>query len=381
MFCVNRVLSARMSERWIVRVEGKEYGPADLSALREWKEEGRVLSTNEARLAGEENWIRAGEIPDLFAEASPQAPPVQVPSDVPSPPGLFQICFDSVALYIRGFFPFLGLTLLVLVPSVVAQVTGLLLDDSRSTDLNARSVLAAGFTFCMLLLTLAAWPLYIAGIQILTAELALGRRLRFFALLNSAVKFWPRVAVLCLLVYLAFLFWTLVPMSVIFLIALAGPSSLSFFLVLMIGAIQVWIVSRLFINFLFWQQTAVLDERDVAGALRESKSLARSGQDLPWFKRPLWQGVLISSLWFLFVLALNLPTLVPAMRGYWHVVTTTQDPQVLVHTMASLPKSHGIDRLTFALGLLESMLRPLLGIAFVLIFFAARARAEGGESA
>ena len=369
-----------MSETWIVRVEGRDYGPADLAALREWKEEGRVLSLNEARLADGENWVRAGEIPGLFADVPPEPPPVQTHSDAAPPPGIFQICFDSIALYIRGFFPFLGLTLLVLVPSVIAQVTGLLLDDSKTTDLDARTVLAAGFTFCMLMLTLAAWPLYLAGIQIMTAELALGRRLRFFALLNSAVKFWPRVAMLCLLVYLTFAFWTLIPMGGILLIALGGPSSLSFFLVLMIGAIQVWIVGRLFVNFLFWQQTAVLDERDVAGALRESKSLARSGADLPWYKRPLWQGVVVSSLWFLFVLGLNLPTLVPAMRGYWHVVTTTQDPQILMQTMSSLPKSHGIDRLTFALGLLEAMLRPLLGIAFVLIFFAARARVEGSES-
>jgi hypothetical protein len=370
-----------MSEKWIVRVEGREYGPADLTALREWKMEGRILSTNEVRPADNTNWMRAGEIAGLFSELPPEPPPVQVHSDKTPPPGLFRICFDSVALYIRGFFPFLGLTLLVVIPSVVARVTSLLLDESRSTDLDARTVLAAGFTFCMLLLSLGAWPLYIAGIQILTAELALGRRLSFFALLNSAVKFWPRVAVLCLVVYLAFVFWTLVPMGVILLIVLAGPSSLSFFLVLLIGAIQIWIVSRLFINFLFWQQTAVLDERDVPGALRESSSLARSGQDLPWFKRPLWQGVLVSSLWFLFVLALNLPSLVPAMREYWHIATTTQDPKVLVQAMSALPKTHGIDRLTFALGLVESMLRPLLGIAFVLIFFAARSRVDGSESA
>jgi hypothetical protein len=260
------------------------------------------------------------------------------------------------------------------VPSVLAHVTGAVLEDAHAVDLDVRTLLAAGFTFCMLLLTLAAWPIYLAGIQILTGELAVGRRLRFFDLLNRALRFWPRVATLCLFVYLAFAFWTVLPMGVIILIAMGGPSTLSLFLVLAVGTIQVWVVGRLFINFLFWQQSAVLDECDVAGALRESKAVARSGHDLPWFKRPLWQGVIVSSLWILFVLALNLPTLLPVFQEYFRLVSTTQDPQKLMQAMSALPKPHGAEQLTFALGLLEAMLRPLLGIAFVLIFFAAKSR-------
>lgn len=362
------------TQRWLIRVDGKEYGPADLATLLEWKEDGRVLSSNEARLDSGENWMRAGEIPGLFASVPPSPPPVQVAVNVPPTPGLFRICFDTIALYIKGFFPFLGLTLLVVVPSVLAKVTGAVLDDAHAVDLDVRALLAAGFTVCMLLLTLAAWPIYVAGIQILTGELAVGRRLRFFDLLNRALRFWPRVATLCLFVYLAFAFWTLLPMGVIILMALGGPSVLSLFLVLAVGTVQVWVVGRLFINFLFWQQSAVLDECDVAGALRESRSVARSGHDLPWFKRPLWQGVIVSSLWLLFVLALNLPTLLPAFQEYFRVVSTTQDPQKLIQAMSALPKAHGIDQLNFALGLLEAMLRPLLGIAFVLIFFAAKSR-------
>src|SRR5438132_5760336 len=38
-----------MAEQWIIRVGGKEYGPADLATLREWKTDGRVLPTNPAR--------------------------------------------------------------------------------------------------------------------------------------------------------------------------------------------------------------------------------------------------------------------------------------------------------------------------------------------
>jgi hypothetical protein len=364
------------ANHWFIRLAGKEYGPADLATLREWKEEGRVLSTNEARAAEEdEHWIRAAEIPGLFSpEPPPLPPPVQSDENVPPPPGIFRICVDSVVLYVRGFFPFLGLTLLIVIPSVLSQVTAAVLDEPGATDLDSRSLLAAAFSFCMLLLMLAAWPVYVTGIQILTSDLALGRPVQFLETLSRAMKFWPRVAALCLFVYGSFAFWMILPMIVIVLIALAGPSVLSFFLVLLVAVVQIWVVGRLFVNFLFWQQCAVLDEYDVPGALRESKLLARSGREVPWYKRPLWQGVFVSSLWVLFVLAVNLPILLPAYHEYLRLISANPDPQKLFEAMSNLPKAHGIDRLNFALALLKAMLQPLLGIAFVLIFFAAKSR-------
>ena len=38
-----------MAQQWIIRVQGKEYGPVDVETLREWKMEGRLLPGNEAR--------------------------------------------------------------------------------------------------------------------------------------------------------------------------------------------------------------------------------------------------------------------------------------------------------------------------------------------
>jgi hypothetical protein len=49
-----------------VRVDGREYGPANIDILREWKAEGRVLPANEARRADAELWTLAAEIPGLF---------------------------------------------------------------------------------------------------------------------------------------------------------------------------------------------------------------------------------------------------------------------------------------------------------------------------
>src|SRR5256885_4121202 len=74
-----------MPEQWIIRVQGKEYGPADLDTLREWKTDGRVLPANPARPADADTgavagsamealWKTAADIPGLF----PVQPPVQV---------------------------------------------------------------------------------------------------------------------------------------------------------------------------------------------------------------------------------------------------------------------------------------------------------------
>ena len=55
-----------VTEEWFVRVDGREYGPANIDTLREWKAEGRVLPANEARPADAELWTLAAEIPGLF---------------------------------------------------------------------------------------------------------------------------------------------------------------------------------------------------------------------------------------------------------------------------------------------------------------------------
>ena len=55
-----------VTDEWIVRVQGTEYGPANMETLREWKAEGRLLPSNEARQANVDLWTTAAEIPGLF---------------------------------------------------------------------------------------------------------------------------------------------------------------------------------------------------------------------------------------------------------------------------------------------------------------------------
>jgi len=359
-----------MSEEWIVRVHGKEYGPANLDTLREWKAEGRLLPANEARRANVDLWITAGEIPGLFSvtpsvEAATQQtePPVQV-----SRRSFNQILAETFQIYRKGFFQFLGLVLLVLLPSICSQLITAFVQPPQGSNVDVRSVLAAGFAFLTFILSIVLWPVYIGGIQILTAEIARGQRPGLIVVLNQAVRFWPRIAALCIFVYSVF-FLLIVFGFVIGAIALAGASALLLiFFALALLILQVWMFGRFFVNVLFWQQFTVLENAGFIDALRDSRNLARSGRDLPWFQRPLWRGALIASLWFAFVLAVRLGPEWTTLQNYIVKFVTTQDPQTLLQQLTEAQQARGFDLLAFTLGILEKVLQPLLGIAFVVLY-------------
>jgi GYF domain 2 len=360
-----------MTEEWIVRVEGKEYGPADIDTLREWKQEGRLLPENEARKPGADLWSTAAAIPGLFdvvalaaASAGPLAPPpLQVQHR-----RFGQILAETFQIYRRGFFQFLGLTLIVLLPSICSQLTTALVQTPKGSDGDLRVLAGGAFAFLMFVLSIAMWPVYVAGIQILTAEISDGRQPRLIGMLNEAVRFWPRVAGLCIFIYSAFALLMLFGL-VIAAIALAGASSLVLVLfALALLILQVWMFGRFFVNVLFWQQFAVLENAAFIDALRESRNLARSGRDLPWFQRPLWRGAFIASLWFAFVLAVTLISEWPTVHHYLNQFATTQDAQTLLQQLTEAQQARGFDISAFVPNVLQKILQPLVGIAFVVLY-------------
>ena len=368
-----------MAEEWIVRVEGKEYGPADIETLREWKREGRLLPENEARKAGADLWSAAAAIPGLFnvgpiAPASvprPTQPPLQTRHR-----SFGQILVETLQIYRKGFFRFLGLTLLVLLPSLVSQAMTAVAQTGRSSDADVRVLAAGAFALLMFVLSTVMWPVYIAGIQIVTAEIAGGRRSGLVAALNEAVRFWPRVAALCIFVYGVF-FLLIVFGLVIAAIALAGGSSLLLILfALGLLFLQVWMFGRFFVNVLFWQQFAVLENAAFIDSLRDSRNLAHSGRDLPWFKRPLWRGAFIASLWFAFVLAVTLVSEWTTFHHYFDQLMTTQDPQALLQRLTEAQQARGFDVSAFVLNLVQKILQPLLGIAFVVLYLDSKIHLE-----
>jgi hypothetical protein len=367
-----------MAEEWIVRVQGREYGPANIDTLLEWKEEGRLLPENEARTASADLWSTAATIPGLFdVEAGVPAAGRSTQAPLPVPRRSFgQILAATLQIYRKGFFQFLGLTLLVLLPSVCSQLTSALLHTARGSGGDVRVLVAGLFAFLMFILSVAMLPVYIAGIQILTVEIAGGRRPGFVTALNEAVRYWPRIAALCIFVYGVFSLLMVFGL-IIAGIALAGASSLLLvFFALGLLVLQVWMFGRFFVNVLFWQQFAVLENAGFIDSLRGSRNLARSGRNLPWFERPLWRGALIASLWFAFVLAVTLVSEWTLFSHYFNQLMTTQDPQTLLQQLSEAQQTRGFDISAFALNVVQKILQPLLGIAFVVLYLDSKTHHE-----
>jgi hypothetical protein len=383
-----------MAEDWIIRVQGKDYGPADLETLREWKADGRVLPTNPARPANvdsgavgsakEAQWQTAAQIPGLFRV---EPPPVQrgvvaaavsaagtgdsiaadTAATTASKPPSRNILTETFRIYFRGFFQFLGLSLLSIVPIVCAELTSRFIDTAPGVNVDLRTMVAGAFGLCMIVLRLVLLPVYVAGVQILSAELATGNRIGFFSVLNGAVKYWPRVAGLCIFVYGIFFFLMIFGFGLLFMAASAS-TVLSAVIVLGLLVLQVWLFSRFFINVLFWQQFAVLENLNAGDALRASRKLARGGRDLSWYQRPLWRGALVVSIWVAFVLAITITPQWEMLRNYFLEVMRTQDPQALYQKMSAAMQTRGVDYQALALNVGQRLLQPLLGIAFVVLY-------------
>jgi hypothetical protein len=256
----------------------------------------------------------------------------------------------------------------VLLPSLLAQLAAPATQTTQGSTADLSALTAASFGFLMLILSLVIWPIYIGAIQILTVEIAAGHRPGLMTALNRAVRFWPRIAALCIFVYGVFFLLMVFGLAIAAMVMVGTSPVLLALLALALLVLQVWMFGRFFVNILFWQQFAVLENAAFIDSLRESRNLARSGQDLPWFQRPLWRGALIASLWCAFVLAVTLFSEWSTVRQYFSEILTTQDPQALLRQLTEAQQAHGVSISGLAASVLQKILQPLLGIGFVVLY-------------
>ncbi|HMC25486.1 MAG TPA: hypothetical protein VKH14_08435, partial [Candidatus Udaeobacter sp.] len=72
------------------------------------------------------------------------------------------------------------------------------------------------------------------------------------------------------------------------------------------------------------------------------------------------------------VLAIALVSEWTTLQHSLNELMTTQDPQTLLQKLTEAQQAHGFDVLSFALGIVQKILQPLVGIAFVLLYFGSR---------
>src|SRR5207244_2079659 len=129
--------------------------------------------------------------------------------------------------------------------------------------------------------------------------------------------------------------WSVIPILAIFSLVAGQPSFFSLLLALGILVLQVYMTARLFVNFLFWQQSSVLAKLEGLEALRESKELARSRPEAPRLERPLYRGAILVSVWVLLLLALSAGAELPFLFVRLQGVTNLQDAVALAQNLAN----------------------------------------------
>jgi hypothetical protein len=368
-----------VTEEWIVRVEGKEYGPVDADELREWKREGRLIPANELRRVGDERWICAGELPEIFGETEPAlAPPPPPPRDFARARTWRQICAEPLRIYRQAFWRLVFFGLLTAVPMFALQwyFPKVVLPDLSSGSMEAiPAVTVPPICWLMFFLVILVWPVSTAGFQYVADDVLRGRRRSLKDQFLAALQQWGRMLSTGLVVYASYFFWVFVPFTTMIALLAGGISVFSLMLYLLIGAFMVYMIARLFINFLFWEQTAALGHDGALLALRESKELARCAPDAPRLDRPLYRGVVVASGWLVLLLLLFIGVQFPFMLVR---LSGVENPEQAMALMETLSQAKTPDALMIAsdiaTAVVSLLLRPLLAAAFVVLYYDARAR-------
>jgi hypothetical protein len=369
-----------MADQWMVRVDGKEYGPVDEDDLRDWKDEGRLIRQNEVRRVGEDRWFPAGELPEVFGEDQP-AQPSEPPDLIARRRTWPEIFRETIRIYRGGFWRFMLFGLLTAVPMFVLQwyFPKIPLPDLSSGSIETMPAMTVpSICWLMFALVILVWPISTAGFQYVADDVLRGRQRSFADQFTAALQRWGRMLSTGLVAYASYFFWFFVPLTAMVALLAGGISVFSLMLYLLIGAFMVYMNARLFINFLFWEQTAAFGDNGALLALRESKELARCAPEAPRLDRPLYRGAIIASLWVLLLLFLLIGVQFPITLIR---LSGAENPEQAMALVQSLSQAKTPDALMIASDVVSALvnliLRPLLAASFIVLYYDAKARRGG----
>ncbi len=174
-----------------------------------------MIPTNELLRVGEERWISAGELPEIFGEAElAAADPPPPPRDFARPRTWPQIFAEIFRICRRGFARFMFFGLLTSVPLFVLQWTlpKIPLPDLTSGSYRFSSQELPPICVAMFVLLLLVWPISAAGCQLVADDIVHGRSRSLGVQFSAALPCWVRVFTAAVLVYGSYLFWLFVPL-------------------------------------------------------------------------------------------------------------------------------------------------------------------------
>ncbi len=358
-----------MADQWIISVQGREFGPVDVETLREWKREGRLLAQNPARRLDVDSWTTAGEIPGLFESSTVAESSALFPIYHRS---FAQIFAETLQIYRKGFFSFFCFSLLTAIPAFFLQLS-LPGFDIGTQAVSWNAIRPGYFSLAMCALFALVWPIFLAGTQLVGADVVQSRDLRLKNLFGRSIRLWPRVAKLSLLVYGSYFMWSGVPLVAAVALMLREPSIISIVLALLILTFQVFMTARLWINFMFWQQSATFGNLSGLAALGESKALARGRRGQNWLDRPLYRGAIIVSIWIVLAMMVSSAVQLPFVFMQLQGATSLEQVQTMLQNLSSAHPPPPLLLAAYATSaLFHAAIRPLLGIAFVVLYFDAK---------
>lgn len=357
----------------MVRVEGREYGPVDTDTLQEWKDEGRLIRSNELRRVEDQRWSPAAEFPEIFADDAPAAEPPDLIVRRRSWPEIFR---ETFRIYCRGFWRFVLFGLLTAAPMFILQWNFPRVPFPNLAAGEPMPVVTVPpICWFMFFLVVLLWPISTAGFQYVADDILRGRRRSVAAQFAAAVERYGRMLGAGLLVYLSYFFWFFVPLTAGIAVLTSGVSLLTIFIYLLIGAFMVYMNMRLIINFLFWEQTAALGDNGALIALRESRELARCAPEATRLERPLYRGLTLLSLWLLLLLVLVVAVQLPFTLIRLSDAKTPEQAMALVESISQAKTPDTLMIVSDIIAAVVNLLvRPLLTTSFIALYYDAKAR-------
>jgi hypothetical protein len=331
-----------------------------------------VIPLNELRRGSSGEWQIAGSVDELF----PRTESVQGADNVVRRRSWPELIRDTFVIYRRACGQLWLMALLTAVPSFFLQEMVSFTLPSLDGSMPQWPKLTPA-AIALLSAVILLWPISTAGMQLAADSAAHKQPQRLRDLLRNAIALWPRIFLLGLVVYGSFFFWLVVPFTAMLSLVSAAPTIMSLLLILLIGVFTVYMNARLFINFLFWEQTGALTALPTLDALRESKRLARSRAAAPPLDRPLYRGAFVASAWLLLLIALTIAVQVPFALVRFVGISDPNEALAIAQKMSVAPAHDALSiGANVVAALLHVLLRPLLAIAFVVVYYDARAGAQ-----